>query len=391
MSSLRKVAIVGIGETKYGKHLERSITDIGAEACINAIRDAGVRHRDVQIATAGHACQWNGPLGQYFTLPQIVLREIGITRIPMLRVEAGCATGSVAFRDVWYRIATGECDIGLALGLEQMNVADSRSILGLVSDHIPERDPEMGLTASGIYAMMARRMMAQYGLTREQLARVVVKNRRFGSMNPLAQFTDAVTVDQVLNARMISDPLTLYMCCGRGDGAAAVVLMDADTARQYTSHPVYVAANVLTSGAYLDDVDFVSFDGDVRAARQAYEMAGLGPEDLDVAELHDSFAPAEIKHYEDLGFCARGQGGQFLDAGLSDIGGRVVVNTSGGLLSKGHVIGATGLSQIAEIVKQLRGTAGARQVAGAKVGLQHNSGGYVHTEFCACAINILHA
>ena len=388
--NLRKVAIVGIGETKYGKHTHRSITDIGAEACINAIKDAGVSHKKIQLATCGHVCQWNAPLGQYFALPQILLREIGITRIPMLRVESGCATGSVAFRDVWYRIATGEYDIGLAFGVEQMNVADSSSILEPVSNHIAERDMDMGLTASGIYALMANRMMAQFGVTREQLARVVVKNRRFGSMNPVAQFSDAVTVDEVLNARMITDPLTLYMCCGRGDGAAAAVLMDAETAKQYTSQPVYVAANVLTSGAYLDDVDFVTFDADVRAAGQAYEMAGMGPEDFDVAELHDSFAPAEIKHYEDLGFCERGEGGRWLDEGHSDVGGKIVVNTSGGLLSKGHVVGATGLSQIAEIVKQLRGAAGPRQIEGAKVGLQHNSGGYVHTEFCACAINILH-
>lgn len=388
--NLRRVAIVGIGETKYGKHADRSITDLGAEACIKAIQDAGVSHRRIQLATGAHAAQWNSALGQYFTLPQVVLREIGITQIPIMRVECGCATGSVAFRDVWFRIAAGEYDVGLAFGLEKMNVADSSSIVDLIADHIPERDPDMGLTASGIYAMMARRMMAQYGVTREHFAKVVEKNRRFGAMNPVAQFSDPVSVAEVLNARMISDPLTLFMCCGRGDGAAAVVLMDEDTARQYTSKPVYVAANVLTSGSYFDDVDFVSFDGDVRAAKQAYEMAGLGPEDLHIAEVHDSFAPAEIKHYEDLGFCASGKGAEFLDAGHSDVGGKIVVNTSGGLLSKGHVIGASGLSQIAEIVKQLRGVAGKRQVEGAKVGLQHNSGGYVHTEFCASAINILH-
>ncbi|MWA03272.1 hypothetical protein F8568_023410 [Actinomadura sp. LD22] len=387
--NLRDVVVVGIGETKFGKHTGRSITDIGAEACVKAIKDAGVGHRQVQVATGGYACQWNAPLGQYYALPQIVLREIGITDIPIMRTESGCATGSVAFRDVWYRIATGEYDVGLAFGVEQMNVADSSSILHQISDHIPERDGDLGLTAAGIYGLMAHRMMAQNGVTREQLARVVVKNRRFGSRNPLAQFPDPVTEDEVLNARMISDPLTLYMCCGRGDGAAAAVLMDAATARRYGTGHVRVAANVLTSGSYPDDRDFTTFDADVRAADQAYEMAGLGPEDLDIAEIHDSFAPAEIKHYEDLGFCERGEGGAFLDEGRSDMGGDIVVNTSGGLLSKGHIIGATGISQIGELVKQLRGAAGGRQVEGARVGLQHNSGGYVHTEFCSCAINIL--
>ncbi|WP_228000088.1 thiolase family protein [Nocardia australiensis] len=387
--TLREVVVAGIGETKFGKHMGRAITDIGAEACIKAIKDAGVGHKQVQVATGGYACQWNAPLGQYFALPQIVLREIGITDIPVMRTECGCATGSVAFRDIWYRIATGEYDVGLAFGLEQMNVADSSSILHQISDHIPERDGDFGLTAAGIYGLMARRMMEQNGVTREQLAQVVVKNRRFGSRNPLAQFGDPVTLEQVLNGRMISDPLTLYMCCGRGDGAAAAVLMDAATARRHGVPHVRVAANVLTSGSYLDDLDFVTFDGDVRAAAQAYEMAGIGPEDLDIAEIHDSFAPAEIKHYEDLGFCARGDGGRFIEEGRSDMGGDIAVNTSGGLLAKGHIIGATGISQIGELVKQLRGSAGDRQVDGAKVGLQHNSGGYVHTEFCSCAINIL--
>ncbi|MBT8339313.1 MAG: thiolase family protein [Desulfatitalea sp.] len=387
--NLRDVVIVGIGETKFGKHMERTITDIGAEACIDAIKDAGVSHKKVQFVTGAYSCQWNGPLGQYFTLPQIILREIGITKVPMFRVECGCATGSVAFRDVWYRVASGEYDIGLAFGIEKMNVADSKSILGLISDHVPERDADMGLTGPTIYAMMANRMMAQYGVTKEQLAQVVVKNRRFGTKNPMAQFPIPVTVEEVLNARMIADPLTLFMCCGRGDGAAAAVLMDAKTAKQYTTNPVHIAANVLTSGTYSDELPFVTFDGDVRAAAQAYEMAGVGPEDLDVAEIHDSFAPAEIKHYEDLGFCGRGEGGRFVEEGHSDMGGKIVVNTSGGLLSKGHIIGATGISQIYELVRQLRGISGESQVEGAKVALQHNSGGYVHTEFTSCAINIL--
>lgn len=231
--NLRKVAIVGIGETKFGKHMDRSITDLAAEACIQAIKDAGVSHKKIQLATGAYACQWNGPLGQYFALPEVVLREIGITQIPMFRTENGCSTGSVAFRDVWYRIATGEYDIGLAFGMEKMNAADSSSIRSTISDHEAEDDFEQGLTAAGIYGLIANRMMYQYGVTREDIARVVVKNRKFGAMNPIAQFPTAVTLEEVLGARMIADPLTLYMCCGRGDGAAAAILMDEDTARQY--------------------------------------------------------------------------------------------------------------------------------------------------------------
>lgn len=387
--NLRRVAIVGIGETKFGKHMDRSITDLAAEACIQAIKDAGVNHKDIQVATGAYACQWNGPLGQYFTLPEVILREIGITKIPIFRTENGCSTGSVAFRDVWYRIATGEYDVGLAFGMEKMNAADSSSIRGAVSDHETEGDVEHGLTAAAIYAMMANRMMYQYGITREDIARVVVKNRKFGSMNPVAQFQKAVTLEEVLNARMVVDPLTLYMCCGRGDGAAAVVLMDEQTARKYTTHPVFVAANVLTTGTYSHTDDYVTVDGDVRAAKQAYEMAGIGPDDINCAEVHDSFAPAELKHYMDLGFCARGECAKFLREGQSDMGGKLVVNTSGGLLSKGHIIGATGISQIGELVKQLCGDAHERQVQGAKVALQHNSGGFIHTEWASCAINIL--
>lgn len=388
--TLRRVAIVGFGETPFGKMPDRSITDIAAEACINAIKDAGVSQKRIGVATCGIAAQWNWSRGQYFGLPHIQMREIGITKVPIHRVEAGCATGAAAVRDVWYRIASGECDVGLAYGVEQMNVADSSSILSQVANHVPERDGEMGMTAPGIYGMMATRMMAQYGMTREHLAKVVVKNRAFGAKNPIAQFRKPVTVEETLNARMISDPMTLYMCCGRGDGAAALVMMDEQTARQYTSNPIFIAANVFTSAAYDDSQDFVSFDADVRAASQAYEMAGLGPRDLDFAEVHDSFATGEIVHYEDLGFCARGEGHHYLDAGKTQMGGDIVVNAGGGLLSKGHVIGATGVSQLCELVKQLRGIAGDRQIENAKVGLAHNSGGYTHNEFCAASISILH-
>ncbi len=387
--NLRKVAIVGIGETKFGKFMDRSITDLAAESCISAIKDAGVSHKKIQLATGAYACQWNSERGQYFTLPEVILREIGITKIPMFRTENGCSTGSVAFRDVWYRIATGEYDIGLAFGVEKMNAADSRSIRGANSDHEAEGDFEMGLSAAGIYGLMANRLMYQYGVTREDLARVVVKNRKFGSMNPISQFPFPTTIEEVLNARMIADPLTLYMCCGRGDGAAAVVLMDAETAKKYTDHPVYIEGNVLTTGTYSDTEDYVTVDSDKRAAAQIYEMAGIGPEDIDVAEVHDSFAPAELKHYMDLGFCGPGECTRMIREGETDLGGRIPVNTSGGLLSKGHIIGATGISQIYELVKQLRGECGPRQVKGAKVALQHNSGGFVHSEWASCAMTIL--
>ena len=231
--------------------------------------------------------------------------------------------------------------------------------------------------------------MEEFGTTKEQLAMVTVKNRKFGALNPDSQLSSAVTLDEVLNARMICDPLTLPQCCPRGDGAAAAVIMTKELARRYTSSPIYVAASVQVSGTYPDEKSFTYFDTDVRGAKTAYEMAGLGPEDMDLAEVHDCFSSAEIVHYEDLGFCKKGEAGRFVEEGLSDIGGKIPVNTSGGLLSKGHVIGATGMSQIIEVVRQLRGQAGKRQVEGAKVGLQHNAGGFFHTDTACCVIHIL--
>lgn len=385
---MREVAIIGIGGTKFGKHTDSSIRDIAIEACLKAIRDANIKPKDVQIACAGNCAQWEWGQGLFIT--QIVLREIGITKIPMLRVENGCATGSCAFRDVWYRIATGEYDIGLAFGVEQMTVVDSSKMLSIFTGRqYAEREGDMGFSAPGLFAMMAMRHMEEFGTTREQLAMIAVKNRKYGALNPDSQLPNPVTLEEVLNSRMICDPLTLYQCCPRGDGAAAVILTTKKLAKRYTHTPIYVAANILVSGSYTDDRSYNFFDTDVRGARAAYEMAGLGPEDLDLAEVHDCFSTAELVHYEDLGFCKKGEGGRFIEEGLSDIGGKIPVNTSGGLLSKGHVIGATGISQIIEVVRQLRGQAGKRQVEGAKVGLQHNAGGFFHTDTASCAINIL--
>ncbi len=384
---MREVAIVGIGGTKFGRHSDRSIRDLGVEACLKAIRDANIKPMDIELAYAGNLAQWEW--GQGLFIGQIVLRELGITKIPITRVENGCATASCAFREAWYKIATGACDIALAFGVEQMTVADSSMMLSAFTGRqYTEREGDMGFSAPGIFALMARRHMAEFGTTREQLAMIAVKNRKYGALNPEAQLPNAVTLDEVLNARIICDPLTLPQCCPRGDGAAAVVLVAKKLARKYSQKPITVAASVQVSGTYPDDQSYTFFDTDVRGAKAAYEMAGLGPEDLDLAEVHDCFSTAEIVHYEDLGFCEKGEGGRFIEEGLSDIGGRIPVNTSGGLLSKGHVIGATGISQIIEVVRQLRGEAGKRQVEGARVALQHNAGGFFHTDTACCVIHI---
>lgn len=385
---MREVAIIGVGGTPFGSYPEKSVADFGIDACLQAINDANVKPKDIELAYAGNLAQWQW--GQGIMIGHLVLRELGITRIPILRVENGCATGSCAFREAWYRIATGEVDIALAFGVEQMTVTDSSKMLSIFTGpQFAEREGDMGLSAPGLFAMMAQRHMAEFGTTREQIAMVAVKNRKYGASNPDAQLKQPVTLDEVLNARMICDPLTLYQCCPRGDGAAAVILASQSVARQYTARPITVAASVHASGRYLDDQSYTYFDADVRASRAAYEMAGMGPDDIDLAEVHDCFATAEIVHYEDLGFCAKGEGGRFIESGRADIGGTVAVNTSGGLLSKGHVIGATGVSQIVELVRQLRGQAGGRQVADAKVALQHNAGGFIHTDTGSTLIHIL--
>jgi len=385
---VRAVAIAGIGGMRFGKYADRSLRALGEEVCIKAIRDAGMTPRDIQVAYVGNLAQWEW--GQGLLIGHYVLREIGLTKIPITRVENGCATGSNAFHEAWYRVATGACDIALAFGVEQMTVASSEKILNVFTGRQhAERGGDMGNSAPGLFGLLARRHMEEFGTTREQMAMVAVKNRQYGSLNPEAQLTQAVTVEEVLKDRMICDPLTLPQCCPRGDGAAAVVLVAGKMARKYTPIPISVAASVQVSGTYPDDRSYTFFDTDVRAAEAAYKMAGLGPEDIDLAEVHDCFSVAEIVHYEDLGFCRKGEGGRFIEEGHSGIGGKTPVNTSGGLLSKGHVIGATGISQIIELVRQLRGQAGRRQVENARVALQHNGGGFIHTDTASCFIHIL--
>ena len=385
---MREVAIAGIGGMRFGKYGDRSLRVLGEEVCIKAIRDANMTPRDIQLAYVGNLAQWEW--GQGLLIGHYVLREIGLTKIPITRVENGCATGSNAFHEAWYRVATGACDIALAFGVEQMTVASSEKILSVFTGRQhAERSGDMGNSAPGLFGLLARRHMEEFGTTREQIAMVAVKNRQYGSLNPEAQLTQPVTVEEVLHDRMICDPLTLPQCCPRGDGAAAVVLVAGKIAKKYTSIPVSVAASVQVSGTYPDAGSYTYFDTDVRAAEAAYTMADLGPKDIDLAEVHDCFSVAEIVHYEDLGFCRKGEGGRFIEEGQSGHGGKTPVNTSGGLLSKGHVIGATGISQIIELVRQLRGQAGRRQVEGARVALQHNGGGFIHTDTASCFIHIL--
>jgi benzoylsuccinyl-CoA thiolase BbsB subunit len=307
---------------------------------------------------------------------QRILAGVGASGIPITNIENACSAGATAFREAYLMIALGMYDIVLALGCEKMDRGliqqlpdDTWRTLG--TDLIPSQ-----------FALIARWHMEKYGTTREQFAKVAVKAHRNGVLNPYAQYRKEETVEEVLASRMISDPITLLMCCPTGDGAAAAVLCSMEKAGQFTTKPIKVAASALNSMIYTEGIGTQNFGSCIPSAqsiitvsaREAYEQAGLGPEDLDVVELHDAFATSELIHYEELDLCKAGEGGRLIDEGAVDLGGRIPVNPSGGLLAKGHPLGATGVAQIVEIVWQLRGVCGDRQVEGAKVGLAEVAG-----------------
>jgi acetyl-CoA acetyltransferase len=330
---------------------------------------------------------------------------MGIGGIPVINTENACASAATAFHLAWLYVASGMYDTVLAVGMEKLFHADkSRSFEALGSaidvELMQQTITQMDETTQGegagagksrsmfmdFYAEFARDHMHKYGTTKEHYAKIAAKNHTNGSLNPHAQYQTPRTADDILASPMIADPLTRMMCSPIGDGAAAVVLTSADNAKQYTSKPVYVKASVVSSGQ-----DHQPGEPGIteRAARKAYEVAGIGPQDLDVAEVHDASAPAELIIYEELGLCQQGEGGRLIDEGATSLGGRIPVNPSGGLLAKGHPVGATGVAHLAEIFWQLRGEADKRQVPGAKVGLTENGGGMLRGEAAAVAVHIL--
>ena len=303
-----------------------------------------------------------------------VTGTVGITGIPISSVGNFCSSGSTAFREAWIAVASGMYDVALAMGVEQLSVRLGKG-RPLTSDGI-ELLTSLGFAPATFFANLAVRHMYEYGTTKEQMAMVAVKNRRNACFNPYAQYQEEVTLEEVLGSPMIVYPLTLYSCCPTGDGGAAAVLCSKDIAKRFRSDPIDVAACALSSGVYQKKKDYTTLFVTKEAARQAYEFSGINPEDVDVAEVHDCFSISELVHYEDLGFCKKGEGGRMIETGATNIDGKVAVNPSGGLLSKGHPLGATGMAQVAEIVWQLRGEAGKRQVKDPKVGLTHCAGGF---------------
>jgi len=379
---MREVAIIGVGSTVFGKSPERTLDELGREAAWAALKDGGVEPKDVQF---GYCANLYGGM----VIGQAVLREVGITSIELTNIENACAGGATALRKAWWDIASGLYDIGIVIGVESMTTSP---IAGkLIPPAKGDIAGELGMNMVARFALCQRRYMDVFGISLEQIAKVSVKNHHNGCLNPYSQYKRELTIEEIINSRPICEPITLLQCCPATDGAAAAILISLDLAKKYTNRPVVIAASVLKSGDYSYRWQDITFsDMTYKCAGEAYEMAGLGPEDVDVCELHDAFAVNELQHYVELGFCKRGEEVRLIEEGITAIDGKLPVNASGGLLSKGHPISASGVAQIAEIVWQLRGKAGKRQVANAKVGLAHVAGGEVaELESGAVAVHIL--
>lgn len=390
---MRDVEVVGLAMTRFGKQMDRSLKDLATEAATGALSDAGLGPDALDAAYVANAL--GGAItAQEMIAGQVVLRPAGIEGIPVFNVENACASASTALHLGWQAVNSGAHDVVLCVGVEKMSHPDkahSLAAIGRAADVEEVFGPEGPQPGSrsyfmDLYAELARASLESGSATREDFAAVTVKNQLHGSLNPLAQYGQETTVEEVLAAREIVWPLTLPMCSPISDGAAAVVLAASDRAGK-TDHPrVRIAASVVASGTRLPDGD--RKNSTVNAAAKAYEAAGIGPEDVDHVELHDAAASAELSVYESIGLAAPGQGGELMRSGATQLGGRVPVNTSGGLLSKGHPIGATGLAQAYEAVTQLRGQAGARQVAGARWSLTQNAGGWIDGDNAAVAIHV---
>ncbi len=369
---MREVAIVAAGMTPFGELWEMSLRRLFAEAALEAITMAGVDHLDaIYVGNMSGGCF----VGQEHLGP-LMADQIGMAGVPSTRVESACASGGIALRTAFFEVASGASDLVLASGVEKMNDgADATNVLATAADQ--ELEVYHGITFPGLYAMIARAHMEAYGTTEEDLSWVSVKNHRHGALNPKAQFPLEFTLEQVMNSTPVAEPLRLLHCSPVSDGAAAVLLCPLDQAKKYTDQPIKIlgTGQATSAMALADRKDPTFLDSVQLSAERAYTMAGVGPDDIDVAEVHDCFAISEICCIEALGLVERSQAARAAASGLTALGGRIPVNTSGGLKAKGHPVGATGIAQIIEIYEQLRGESGRRQVQGARLGLAQNMGG----------------
>lgn len=381
---MREVAVIGTGMTNFGELWGKSIKDIFVEAALGAIETSGVDHIDSIYVGAMSSGLF---VGQEH-LGAVMADYLGQNPVPATRVESACASGGASFRAAYHEVASGASDIVLAGGVEKMtDGADVTEALATAADQ--EYEVYQGVTFPGLYAMIANAHMHELGTKRENLAQVAVKNHKNGFDNPNAQFRSIISVDQVLNSTLVADPLRLLDCSPVSDGGAAVILCSMDIAKKFTGTPVRVKATSQASGtiALHSRESLITIDSVKSAAEKAYKMAGLKPTDINFAEVHDCFTIAEIVVSEDLGFFEKGKGGTAVEEGKTAMDGLIPINTSGGLKSKGHPVGATGIAQIIELYEQLTGQAGKRQVKNAKIGLAQNMGG----SGASCVINILEA
>jgi acetyl-CoA C-acetyltransferase len=373
---MRKVAIIGVGLTKFGELWDVSLRRMMLEAGARAIEDAGIDGKKIDAMYVG-----NMSAGQFIRqehIASLIADHAGLTPIPCTRVEAACASGGLALRQAVITVASGIHDIVVAAGIEKMtDVLAEQTTEALITAADQEWEAFVGATFPGLYALMARRHMYEFGTTEEQLAKVAVKNHHNACFNPCAQYQMEITVEDVLNSSPVTTPLKLLDCSPITDGAACVILAPFDMAREFTDTPILVAGTGQASDTISlhDRQTLTGIAATNKAAELAYKMAGVGPNDIDLAEVHDCFTIAEIMAIEDLGFCKKGDGGKVTERDETAIGGRIPINTSGGLKGKGHPVGATGIAQAVEITQQLRGEAGKRQVNGAEIGLTHNVGG----------------
>lgn len=383
-------AIVGVGLTPFARHAERTLGDLGREAAQAALEDAGLDLGDVQMAFVANTA--GGEMtGQVAVVGQVVMDRLGIRGIPVYNIDNACAGSATALNLATMAIRSGEVDVALVVGVEKLYSADrSKTYRALNGAADVEWARGTGTDLEGesvfvkeVYPQRLRTYAAQYGLDPRALASIAVKNRQHASLNPLAQYRAPITLDDVLGARMVTPPLTTLMCAPIGDGASAAVVMSAAHARKH-GRPVWIRASAVTMG------NGPGAEGTLRTlADKAYGIAGLRPQDVDVGELHDATAFGELLATEELRLVDRGTGAAAADGGATALGGRLPVNTSGGLLSRGHPIAASGLAQIAEIVWQLRGDARERQVDGARVGLTEIAGGFVGGDSAAVAVHLL--
>ncbi len=388
---MSKVAIIGVGNSKFGVRNDVNVTELAFEAVKPSIDNAGVDTKDIEfvtVGTVGAGAWYEEPL------PAVVVAEYcGLTKAGLARIEAACASSSAAFFAAYSAVASGQVDVAMAVGLEKMREVDTPTAVELIGrgGYYLWEFHNFGLTFPGYYALHATAHMAKYGTTEEDLAAVAVKNHKYASMNPVAHLQNKITIDDVLSSMVIASPLKLYDCCPLTDGASSVIVATEEKVKELkVDTPIWVAGLGFSSGtANLSKrPDYVGLQAAVIAGQMAYKKAGVTADQIDLAEVHDCFTIAEIMAYEDLGFCKKGEGGKLVREGQTEIGGKIPVNVDGGLKAKGHPVGATGCSMIYELTKQLREEAvqKERQVPMKNyIGLAHNVGGTGHY----CYVTIL--